>query len=439
MLEAIGVQCFDDLLADMPSQIRLKAPLRLPEPLSELEAERHLAHLAATNLDPNQWISFLGAGAYDHYVPSIIDHIVARSEFYTAYTPYQPEISQGTLQTIYEYQSLIARLTAMEIANASLYDCASAIAEAVLMANHLNQRKRIVVSGCLHPHHLNVLQTYMRSGGFEIKITDWRSGKTEIDEVRELIDSNTSCVVVENPNFFGSIEDVAPIVDLAHKHGALAVVSVDPVSLGVLAPPGEYDADIAVGEGQSLGCRLSYGGPYLGFLATRKRFIRRLPGRIVGKTCDANGKTCYCLTLQTREQHIRRQRATSNICTNQALMALRAAIYLCWLGRAGIRELAMQCLARAAYAAGQLEKVGIERRFKTPFFREFAARFPVEADEILVQLAGRKILGGVSLGRFFAGEKHSLLMAFTEKRTRIEIDALVESVREIIECANKAG
>jgi len=439
MLRSIGVQSFEDLLDDLPHEVRLTKPLELAQPLSEPEARRHLADLASANLDPGEWVSFLGGGAYDHYIPSIIDHIVGRSEFYTAYTPYQAEISQGTLQTIFEFQSLITRLTGMEIANASLYDCASAIAEAVLMANRINRRKSVVVSGCIHPHRLRVLRTYLRSSGFEIKVTRWQSGTTQVEEIDDLTGDDTSCVVVENPNFFGSIESMVPIADVAHTKGALLIVSVDPVSLGLLAPPGEYGADIAVGEGQSLGCPLSYGGPYLGFLATRKEFIRKLPGRIVGRTVDANGKQCYCLTLQTREQHIRRQRATSNICTNQALMALRATIHLCWLGREGIRQLARQCLAKAAYAAKALEAIGIDRRFRAPFFREFVVQFPVEVGEVIDQLATRKILGGIPLARFYDGEDRALLMAFTEKRTKAEIDRLVESVREIVECARKAG
>ncbi len=439
MLKAIGVDSFQDLLTDIPPEIRLKEPLKLRGRLSELEARRYLEDLASLNLRPNEWISFLGGGAYDHYIPSVVDHIVSRSEFYTAYTPYQAEVSQGTLQTIYEFQSLIVRLTGMEIANASLYDGASALAEGVLMASHINGRKQVVVSGCIHPHRLKVLKTYLRSSGFEVKVTSWQHGRTQGDEISDLTTDATACVVVENPNFFGCVEDVEPIANAAHKHGALLISVVDPISLGLLAPPGQYGADIAVGEGQALGCPLSFGGPYLGFLATRKSYIRKIPGRIVGRTHDRHGKTCYCLTLQTREQHIRRARATSNICTNQALMALRATVYLCWLGRDGISAVANQCLAKAHYALGELEKVGVKRRFDAPFFREFVVEFPNDAREVIQQLASRKFLAGIPLSRFYPEERGALLMAFTEKRAKLEIDMFVETVKEMGVCAKKAG
>jgi glycine dehydrogenase subunit 1 len=432
MLRAIGVETFEDLLTDVPPEVRLSGDLDLPAPLSELEAKAKLKQLASLNASPGEWTSFLGGGAYDHYIPSIIDHITSRSEFYTAYTPYQAEISQGTLQTIYEFQSLITRLTGMDIANASLYDGSTAIAEAILMASAINRRKQVVVSGCVNPLKLAVLETYLGSSGFDMKTTVRRDGWTDPDEVSSLVNRETCCIMLENPNFFGIVEDGKPIAEIAHANGALLVASVDPISLGLLAPPADYGADIVVGEGQSLGSPLSYGGPYLGFMATRKDWIRKLPGRIVGKTVDADGNPCFCLTLQTREQHIRRERATSNICTNQALVALRAAIYLCWQGPLGIRDLAGLCLSKAACAREKLVEAGFRLRFDRPFFREFVVDLPVDAGKITAALAEHKIIGGVPLGRFYDDEANSLLVSFTEKRTRDEIDRLVEAMKDAI-------
>jgi glycine dehydrogenase subunit 1 len=428
MLRAIGVERFDDLLADIPGEARLSRGLDLPPGVSEMEAREHLRRLAVRNASVDQAVCFLGGGAYDHYVPSIVDEISSRPEFYTAYTPYQPEISQGTLQTIYEYQSLIARLTGMGVSNASLYDGGTAIAEAVLMANAINQRKEVVVSGCLNPMKAAILRTYLGATGIQVKVTGRKAGLTDPDEVRSLASAATCCVVLETPNFFGVIEDAAAVGEAAKRAGALLVVSVDPISLGVLAPPSEYGADIAVGEGQALGNYLSYGGPYLGFMSTKKEHIRKLPGRIVGKTVDKVGRTCYCLTLQTREQHIRREKATSNICSNQALVALRAAAYLCWLGRDGLREVATLCLSKAIYAEKAFAARGLKPRFKAPFFKEFALGLPVDADRVAGRLAAKGLLAGVPLGRFYADLATSLLIAFTEKRSRAEIDALVEGV-----------
>jgi glycine dehydrogenase subunit 1 len=431
MLDAIGVGSFEDLLSDIPDGVRLRGDLGLPPPLSELEARSKLKDLAARNASPDDWICFLGGGAYDHFVPSVVDHIASRSEFYTAYTPYQPEISQGTLQSIYEFQSLIARLTGMEIANASLYDGGTALAEAVLMANAINRRKEIVVSGCINPFRLEVLKAYLKVTGFEIKMTDPGQGFTDPLRLKPLVNSNTCCVLMDNPNFFGVVEDGGPVGEIAEANGALLVASVDPISLGLLAAPASYGADIVVGEGQAMGTPLSYGGPYLGFMATRRDFIRKLPGRIVGKTVDAEGRTCFCLTLQTREQHIRREKATSNICTNQALIALRAAIYLTWLGREGMRELAELCLSKAVYAQRALAASGFNLRFDKPFFREFVVDVPGSAAQFVERLAEHKILGGIVLGGLYSDLKSSILLAFTEKRTREDIDNLVRAMTEV--------
>jgi len=431
MLGAIGVESFEDLLADIPEDLRFQGSLNLPRPVSEMEAGKLLGDLAAQNASAAEWTCFLGGGAYDHFIPSVVDHITSRSEFATAYTPYQPEVSQGTLQSIFEYQSLIARLTGMEIANASLYDGGSAIAEAVLMANALNRRKQIVVSGCINPFRLQVLRSYLRATGFEIKVTDPGKGITDPEEIASLAGPDTCCIVLENPNFFGIVEDAAAIGRAAHEHGALFITSVDPISLGLLAAPSSYGADIVVGEGQALGTPLSYGGPYLGFMAARKEHVRRLPGRIVGRTVDADGKTCYCLTLQTREQHIRRERATSNICTNQALVALRAAIYLVWLGKQGLSELAGLCLSKAVYAREKLAASGFKLRFDRPFFREFVIDLPGPGARMVERLAESKILGGMPLGDIYPGFENSVLIAFTEKRTREEIDNLVALMKQI--------
>jgi glycine dehydrogenase subunit 1 len=439
MLEAIGVEHFDDLLTDMPDSVRLTGDLGIPPPMSELEAKRFLRGLAGRNAAPEEWTSFLGGGAYDHYVPSVVDHISRRPEFYTAYTPYQAEVSQGTLQAVYEFQSLIARLTGMEIANASLYDSGTALAEAVLMANAINRRDEVVVSGCVNPRRLEVLRTYLRSTGLSIRCSDAGRGYTDPEDVKALIGPRTSCVIMDNPNFFGVVEDGEPLAEIAGGHGALVIVCADPISLGVLRPPSDYGADIVVGEGQALGNRLSFGGPYLGFMATRKQFIRKLPGRIVGRTVDAEGRTCFCLTLQTREQHIRREKATSNICTNQALVALRAAVYLCWLGKHGLKDLAEICLSKAAYAAEALAGAGFRLRFDGPFFREFVVDLPGDLDTFMRGLARQRIVGGIPLAGMFPGFDTSLLMAFTEKHTGLEIDRMVEIMAGLARKAGTAG
>jgi len=426
MLRRAGAATFEDLLQDIPPELRLRGKLKLPPPLSELEARRHLEALAGRNASTSQWLSFLGGGAYDHFVPSVVDEISSRAEFYTAYTPYQPEVSQGTLQTIYEYQSLIARLTGMEISNASLYDGGTAIAEAVLMANAISGRKEVVASGCVNPMRLAVLDTYLEASGITVRRTAWKGGATDPEELAALVTDKTCCVVVENPNFFGVVEECCAIGAVAREKGALFVVSVDPVSLGILAPPSEYGADIVVGEGQALGSYLSFGGPYLGFMSTRKEHVRRLPGRIVGKTVDKQGRPCFCLTLQTREQHIRREKATSNICSNQALVALRAAVHLCWLGKEGMRDLATLCLSKAVYAQKALARRGFELRFSKPFFKEFAITLPADGEVVAASLTGERILAGVPLGRFYPEAKNSLLVSITEKRTRAEIDRLAD-------------
>lgn len=432
MLRAAGAASFDDLLVDIPQALRLARKLNLPEPLCEMEARAHLKRLAGLNAPAEGYTCFLGGGAYDHYVPAIVDEIASRAEFYTAYTPYQPEISQGTLQSIYEYQSLITRLTGMEVSNASLYDGGTALAEAVLMAVAISGRKEAVVSGCLNPMRLAILKTYLKATGIDLKVTGRKRGLTDADEVRSLASKSTGCVVVDSPNFFGVVEDCAAIGEAAKPVGAVFIAAVDPVSLGILASPGECGVDIVVGEGQGLGNYLNFGGPYLGFMAAKREHIRRLPGRIVGKTVDSRGRTCYCLTLQTREQHIRREKATSNICTNEALVALRAAVYLCWLGPDGIRQLGETCLAKAVYAGKALASRGLKLEFAAPFFREFVVRLPFDATGAVKMLAAKRILAGIPLGRFYPDLKDCLLVSLTEKRTKAEIDLLAASLGEMV-------
>lgn len=428
MLKAIGASGFEDLLEDIPENVRMAGPLQLKPALSEYEARKLLGRLAGLNASADAYACFMGGGSYDHYVPSIVGEIASRPEFYTAYTPYQAEISQGTLQSIYEFQSMIARLTGMEISNASLYDGATAMAEAVLMALGMSRKTKAVASGCVNPMRLGVIRTYLEGGSAQVVTTGRESGVTRPEDIASLVDDDTGCVIVESPNFFGLVEDLEAIGATVKHKNVLFIVSVDPTSLGILAPPSAFGADIVVGEGQPLGNPMNYGGPNLGFMATTRKHMRKLPGRIVGKTVDADGKPCFCLTLQTREQHIRRERATSNICTNQALNALSATVYLSWLGEQGLKELGETCLSLASYAARELEARGVRPHFSGPFFKEFAVDLGVDAETFIEQALEHGILAGVPLGRFYPDLKRCLLMAFTEKRTRAEIDVLVSLI-----------
>src|SRR3954471_3021180 len=355
MLSAIGVKSIEELFACVPEELRLKRPLDLPPALSELELAQHLQELSAKNAHIGQKVCFLGGGAYDHFVPAVVDAIASRGEFYTSYTPYQPEVSQGNLQVMFEYQTLICQLTGMDVSNASLYDGGSAAAEGVLLAMSVTGRpKKVVVAESVHPHYREILKTYFISIGAELITVSAADGAVKPADVAAAVDSNTACVLLQHPNFFGCLEDVGAIARIAHDAGALLVQSFDPISLGVLKRPGELGADVAVAEGQSLGTPLLYGGPYLGIMACKEQFVRRMPGRIAGQTVDRRGRRCWVLTLQTREQHIRREKATSNICTNQGLFALRAAIYLAQMGPQGLRETAELCVKKSAYAKQQI-------------------------------------------------------------------------------------
>ena len=431
MLAAIGVSSFDELISHIPEQYKLKGLLNLPRGLSEYEATRLLRDLSARNLSTDEYVCFLGAGAYDHFVPAAVDHILLRSEFYTAYTPYQPEVSQGTLQAIYEYQTLICELTGMDVANASMYDGASALAEAALMSVAQTRRRRVLVAATLHPLYRKVLDTYTRGQGIEVVTVPETAGRTDTSALKKLLTEASACVLVQHPNFYGVLEDVDAISEATHAAGALLVTSNDPISLALLKPPGAYDADIATGEGQPLGIPLSFGGPYLGIFAVKKNLVRRMPGRLIGMTTDTQGRRGFVMTLQTREQHIRREKATSNICTNQGLMALAATVHLALLGKQGFRRVAEMSLQKSHYLARQIAQVpGCELAFDQPFFKEFVVRTPVAATEIVEKLLERKIFAGVPLSQFYPKRPHELLVAVTEKRTREEMDAFVQALRQ---------
>jgi len=358
MLEAIGAASVDELFETVPADLHLDRDLDLPPALGELELTTHMTGLAAKNAPAGQSVSFLGAGSYDHFIPAVVDFVAARSEFYTSYTPYQAEASQGTLQALFEYQTLVTQLTGMDVSNASLYDGASAAAEAVLMALGATRRwGKVVTAASIHPEYRQTLATYLTNLDVELVTLATPQGTVAPDDLARAVDDRTACVLVQHPNFFGCLEDVRSMVEIAHKAGALFVVSVDPISLGLLARPGDYGADVVVAEGQSLGSPMSFGGPYLGIMACRDEFVRRMPGRLVGQTVDRRGKTCWVLTLQTREQHIRREKATSNICTNQGLLALRAAVYLAAMGPQGMRSVAELCLSSSASVTARSKSV----------------------------------------------------------------------------------
>lgn len=427
MLEAVGASSVQELLAGvLPEGLGLKEPLDLPRGVSEQELSRTLAALARKNCTVGEMASFLGAGAYNHYIPAVVDGLVSRSEFYTAYTPYQPEVSQGTLQAVFEYQTLVCQLTGMDVSNASLYDGASAVAEAALMARRVTGRQGVVVSAALHPEYRDTLRTYLEGTRDHITEVPFSSeaGATLPETATAAMGDDTACLIVQHPNFFGCLEDVERLAEKVHSRGGLLVVAItEPVSLGLLKSPGELGADIAVGENQSFGVALNYGGPYLGFMAAKQKFTRQMPGRLVGQTVDKDGKRAFCLTFATREQHIRRQKATSNICTNQGLCALSAAIHLVSIGKAGLKKLARVNLSMAAYLKEKLTGVkGVEVAFNGPTFNELTLRFPCDPEPVLKGLVKKGILGGVHLKRFYPELDRHVLVAATEMNTRTEIE-----------------
>jgi glycine dehydrogenase subunit 1 len=432
MLQQIGVRSMDELFQRIPDALRLKRPLDVPAALSELELTQHMRELMGRNQSADDAACFLGGGSYDHFIPAVVDAVTSRSEYYTAYTPYQAEASQGSLQAFFEFQTLMCQLTGLDVANASLYEGGSAVAEAVFMAlgSTGRQHGKVLVAESVHPEYRQTLVTY--SANLDAKITTLPSpqGYLDPDDVKKAIDDQTACVVVQHPNFFGHLEEVEALAAAAHARGALFIVSFDPISLGILKRPGQYGADIAVAEGQSLGTPMAYGGPYLGILTCKEAFVRKMPGRLVGQTIDRNGKRCWVLTMQTREQHIRREKATSNICTNQGLLALRATVYLAALGPQGLKETAELCTSKAHYAAEQLIQIpGVRLKFNRPFFKEFALALSGNVPQVLSQLLKQGYHAGLHLGRWYKSLNDCVSIAVTEKRTKADIDGLAQALK----------
>ena len=434
MLEAIGLKTAEQLFDSIPHELRLQQQLNTPAALSEIELLDKFERMGQQNAAARR-ASFLGAGAYSHYIPTIVDHIISRSEFFTAYTPYQPEISQGTLQVIFEFQTLVCQLTGMDLANASMYDGSTALAEAVLMAERVTRRSKAIASAAVHPQYLEVVKTYVQHAGIHLELADFdqKAGQSAA-ALAAAVDDETAALVVQSPNFFGCIEDVAALADAAHAKGALLIVVItEAMSLGLLKSPGACGADIVVAEGQSFGVPLSFGGPYVGLFATRDKYARQIPGRLVGEAYDKKGRRGFVLTLATREQHIRREKATSNICTNEGLIALAATVYLEAMGKRGIQEAARQCLQKAAYAARRMAQIkGFSLPFSAPRFNEFVVRAPVNAVELLARLARENgIEGGIALSRFMPNHDNDFLVCVTETNTREQIDSLVSALSEL--------
>ena len=440
MLATLGVNTIDELFADIPDEFR-NPPLALPSPMSELEVQQELSSLASKNRALGSGPSFLGAGSYNHFIPAIVKALMTRGEFLTAYTPYQAEASQGTLQVIYEFQTLISNLYGMEVANAGMYDGATSLAEGVLMACRVTRRSRVAVADTLSPYYRQVIEAYCQGQGLELHTVS--SGQAPS------LDQETACLVVQYPNFYGYIEDMAGLTEAAHSQGALLVVSADPMAMGMFQPPGHYGADIVTGEGQPLGIPASFGGPYVGLFATKQEYIRQMPSRLSGRTVDNQGRTGYVLTLQTREQHIRRERATSNICTNEALYALASSIYLAALGKQGLRQVAELCYQKAHYAAGRIAQLpGYSLPFQGTFFQEFVVSCPTSPSDINRRLLDQNILVGLNISEAFsnvppleggttggssphsAESTNAMLLCVTEMNSRQEIDALVEALSE---------
>jgi glycine dehydrogenase subunit 1 len=428
MLAAIGAPSVDSLFSAIPDELRFSGTLDLPRALGEIELDRHLRELAGKNASSATHVCFLGGGSYDHFIPAAVDTIGSRSEFYTSYTPYQAEVAQGNLQAMFEYQSMVTRLTGLDVSNSSLYDGGSAAAEAVLMALDVTKRTRVVMLESVHPEFRLTIETYLKNLNATATTVATPQGTADVSEVLGELDDSTACLVVQHPNFFGSLEEARALADAAHEAGAVVIAVFDPISLGLLERPGDWGADIAVAEGQSLGSPMAYGGPYLGILACRQDFVRRMPGRIVGQTTDRRGNPCFVLTLQTREQHIRRDKSTSNVCSNQALFALRATVYLSLIGSRGLREIANLCLQKSHYLASQLAQTDrFEMAFATPTFKEFVVRDRAGQVEQLVSDAAKQgFLAGIPLGQWYPWLDDCMLVCVTEKRTRAEMDRLVE-------------
>ncbi len=427
MLQAIGLSSLDELFSPIPESLQLKRDLAIPKALDQISLTKHYQGLGALNADAERYPCFLGAGIYDHYVPPTVGAITGRSEFYTSYTPYQPEVSQGVLQSIYEFQTLVAELYGMDIANASMYDAATGLAEAAIMAADLTGRRRILVPETIHPAYRQVLETYVRHIEVEIVTIPGQGGVVDLNRIGEILSERDGALLVQHPNFYGNLEPMAELAELAHSKGVMIISCNDPISLGLLKPPGDYGVDIAIGEGQSLGCTMGYGGPLLGLFTCKNEYLRRLPGRVVGATKDIEGRPAYVMTLRTREQDIRRERATSNICTNVALYALAATVYLATMGKEGMRRVAELCLQKAHYAAEQIANIpGYALSFpQARFFKEFAVDTPIPAKEVNKKLWEAGMIGGHPVA------ENRLLLAVTEKRSKDEIDRLVEALKQM--------
>ena len=430
MLKTIGVNSFEDLISNIPPSLRLKGDLNLPKALSEYEASRHLRELSNKNLSVSDSISFLGGGAYDHFIPSIVDHVLTRPEFYTAYTPYQAEISQGTLQIMYEFQTAVSILSGMDISNASMYDGASSIAEAVLMAHGINKRKKVLIPATVHPNYREVVKTYTQGTDIQLLKIKESDGTIDLSDLKANLNEDICAVVVQQPNFFGNLEEVDEINALIKQNPkVLFIVSYNPMTVGLLKSPGQYGADIAIAEGQPLGIPLSLGGPYIGLFSTKLENIRKIPGRISGKTVDSNGKEGFVLTMQTREQHIKRERATSNICTNQGLMTIAVLTYLCYIGKEGLTEVARQSYNKAHYLADQIAAIpGFKMKYNKEFFNEFVVLTEKDCDSILKSLLTNKVQGGINLKQF---DNNGLMIAVTEKRSKEELDIFTDLLKRI--------
>jgi len=428
MLRAVGAAGIDDLLRQVPDAYRLTGPLDLPPAMDEMTLRGHLASLAAQNR--TEKVCFLGAGAYDHFIPAVVDALAMKGEFVTAYTPYQAEASQGALQAFFEFQTMVCQLTGMDVANASLYEGATALAEGVLMALNITGKRQVLVSRGVHPHYRQVLRTYLSDLPAAYIEVPLKGTVTDTLALENELDADTAAVVVQSPNFLGLIEAVDTIVKFAHANESLCIQAFNPLSLGILKRPGEMDVDIAAGEGQPLGIPLSFGGPYLGLFACKQQYMRKMPGRLVGQTVDADGRRAFCLTLQTREQHIRREKATSNVCTNQGLLALRASVYLAAMGPKGLRRVAQLCHNKAAYLAGRLGEAGLEvLNSRHPFFNELLVRPKRPVQQVLEDASAANMLAGHPIDKDYPELPNCLLIAVTEKRTKAEMDQLVQILR----------
>ena len=427
MLKKIGVDSFEDLLESIPKVLKFDQKLSLPEPLSELEIEKEISQITSKNFSVDKISNFLGGGAYDHFIPKVVDFLISRSEFATAYTPYQAEVSQGTLQAMYEFQSMVSELTQMDVTNASMYDGATAMAEAAIMAKNITCKNKIIISETVNPNYLKGLETYCKPSELEVVKIKTKNMVTDIDAIEKHFDNEVAAVIMQSPNFFGYIENMEKISNLLKDKKALFIASVDAISLALLKPPGSYNADIVVGEGQMLGNHLNFGGPYLGLFSTKKKYIRKMPGRIIGATKDSNGKDGFVLTLQTREQHIRREKATSNICSNEGLNALAATIYLALMGKSGLENVANLCVQKSHYLYENIIKIdGFSKVTDNPFFKEFVIKTPIPAKDLIEKAKNENIFAGISLDNFFPNKTHELLIAVTEKRTHEELDKYLE-------------